>query len=714
MAFKRRTFLQQTGLAILALGIGETGLINSSKLKRYHQALAETTSRKLALLIGINQYASFSPLKGCVTDVELQRELLINRFGFQPQDIITLTDTQATRENIETAFLEHLVKQAKMGDVVVFHFSGYGSKAKIIEPNKNNNQELVNSLVPIDNKSREIANDLLLKTLILLGRSLTTNKVTMVLDTSYQQANKLSNRNLLVRSLSNPPANNINPEETAFIETLINNFEIQKKWLNTQKDLAGIIFNAAKKDQLATEIDLNGTSAGLFTYYLTQYLWQATTPSNFTTTSQQINFNLSRVTGLNQSSEIQGNIQSSLFTYYILPEKQQGAEGIITGLNDNNIVELKLLGLPHNILQNYSSNSWLTVPKTPIKLQIQSREGLTFQAKVEGETEGETSTLVGQLVQEWIRVLPRNIALTIALDSQLTRIERVDATSAFSAIEAVSLVVNSGEQPSDYLLSKNESQIYTLLDISGSPLPNSSGVAGEAVKLAIKRLETQFNNLLAAKLWNLTLNAGSSSLAVKARLETIEPTKQTIIQKETKRYVNITPSSSNNTQSSSLNTLTLPIGSKIQYRLDNYSDSPVYFLLVGINSNGTPFTIYSPDNIDEDSSMIAPRKNIIFPDKEFDWIISGREGISQTKIIFSKTPFEETLSVLATMSQFQGGVEKFITMSEPVKVAEAILTDLHNASAVPSELQGGNKDIYALDVNAWATFNFIYSISKNQ
>jgi len=82
-------------------------------------------------------------LNGCVTDVELQRELLIYRFGFLAADILILTDAQATRENIETAFVEHLTAQGKPGDVVVFHFSGYGSKVKT-------GKTLVNSLVPID------------------------------------------------------------------------------------------------------------------------------------------------------------------------------------------------------------------------------------------------------------------------------------------------------------------------------------------------------------------------------------------------------------------------------------------------------------------------------------------------------------------------------------------------------------------------------------
>ena len=105
---KRRDFLGRVGWAIAALGLSDAAWLRSSD--RYYQALAQPTLRKLALLVGINQYPSTQPLRGCLTDVELQRELLIHRFGFQEADILTLTEQQATREQIEAAFLEHLIK----------------------------------------------------------------------------------------------------------------------------------------------------------------------------------------------------------------------------------------------------------------------------------------------------------------------------------------------------------------------------------------------------------------------------------------------------------------------------------------------------------------------------------------------------------------------------------------------------------------------------
>lgn len=169
MGLDRRTFLQQAGLTLFTWGATEAGisvLANNEPLaasiKNYQQTLAQPTNRKLALLVGINRYPHHDDLAGCLMDVELQRELLIHRFGFNPSDILVLSDRQATRANIETAFVEHLTEQAQPDDVVLFHFSGYGSQIKMplvsdIQAGKETDDSvafrLENSFVPVDGLS---------------------------------------------------------------------------------------------------------------------------------------------------------------------------------------------------------------------------------------------------------------------------------------------------------------------------------------------------------------------------------------------------------------------------------------------------------------------------------------------------------------------------------------------------------------------------------
>ncbi|MFM6532337.1 MAG: caspase family protein, partial [Dolichospermum sp.] len=205
---KRRKFLQEISCALAALGLAQEEWLSFGN--PYYQALAQSKSRKLALLIGINQYSQSPALAGCVTDVELQRELLINRFGFTAADILTLTDKQATKDLITAAFVDHLSQQVKPEDVVIFHFSGYGTRVKINDQIPeffkavNYRMDIFqNAILPVDENNLgddKSANYLLEETLLLLLQSLPTNQVIAVLDTSYYHPSELKSTGLQIRT----------------------------------------------------------------------------------------------------------------------------------------------------------------------------------------------------------------------------------------------------------------------------------------------------------------------------------------------------------------------------------------------------------------------------------------------------------------------------------------------------------------------------------
>lgn len=481
MGLNRRTFLQRAILALASLGIGETALSLLDEqslavpiLDRYFQALAQPGGRKLALLVGINQYPHSKALSGCLTDVELQRELLVHRFGFNPSNVLTLTDSQATRENIETAFIEHLSNQAKAGDVVVFHFSGYGSQVMLNE-SQPDSMRLSNSLVPVDSlaptKGAATDNDLLEETLILLLRSLPTTQVTTVLDTSYTPVENLLQGNLRVRSSPHPPSQRPSPGELAFQEQLLLRLKSSPEQIKESTQLPGIVLAAASPQQPATEALWNGFSAGLFTYALTQYLWQASPATTVQISVSRAAGMVKQLAGKEQQPRLLGqkSSDSRLFAYYLPPDPNLGADGVVTAVEDSGKIQLWLAGLPATVLEYYGSNSLLSLApsqsaqwateaevvssNTVPQLQLRSKEGLKGFAKIVNTTTGVENypLVVGQLVREAVRVLPRNLGLSVALDVRLERIERVDATSAFASIPAVSAVVVAGEQPADYL-----------------------------------------------------------------------------------------------------------------------------------------------------------------------------------------------------------------------------------------------------------------------
>lgn len=815
MGLKRRTFLQQAGLALAALGASETALsILADKsfavplLDRYYQALAQTNGRKLALLVGINQYPRSAALGGCVTDVDLQRELLIHRFGFKPGDILSVTDKEATRQNIETAFLEHLTNQAREGDVVLFHFSGYGSRVKMMDasgidvPQEENSliqnsipkqssgtSKIQNSLVPVDGvlsgKETQGVNDLLEETLILLLRSLATDQVTTVLDTSYTDPGTVVQSNLRIRSRPSLSTDSPSLEELAFQEELRRRLNSSSAPLNIQRELGqmpGIVLAAAGPSQLASEAPWGGFSAGLFTYALTQHLWQATPPTTVQISLSRAAGVVEQLVGKEQQPQLSGqkSNERSLLAYNLPPSPTMGADGVVIAVEDNGKnAQVWLAGVPATVLEYYGINSQLTlVPlpgssDQPLRLQIRSRDGLTVKAQLkslEPEVKSQetltqvpqspqNSVQVGQLVQEAVRVVPRNIGLKIALDARLERIERVDATSAFANVACASSIVTAVDQPADYLFGNVRSQTttdvaaahtnladtsvtaapkapvialsqtgYGLFSLGRDPLPNTAGQAGEAVKVAVNRLVPKLKTLLAAKLWRLTVNEGSSRLGVRATLEMVSPQEQVLVLRETLRSPLVGASVPNqNMGTSQAGIPTLPVGSRIQYRIENEGKEPLYLMILGLDSSGSAIAFYPMQSQEVSATgetkttfqepRVEPKTSLILPQPStsFSWVISGPAGLAEMQLICSKAPFTQTMAALASSNAKR---ERVAELNNSLDVARALLQDLHDASAnairergaIASEATPTSSDTYSLDVATWATLSFIYQV----
>lgn len=86
---------------------------------------------KKALLVGINTYKSDlnADLKGCVNDVENIRDILVNIYKFNPENIRVIIDDRATKQQIMDR-LVWLVNGRIPGDELVFHYSGHGSQVR--------------------------------------------------------------------------------------------------------------------------------------------------------------------------------------------------------------------------------------------------------------------------------------------------------------------------------------------------------------------------------------------------------------------------------------------------------------------------------------------------------------------------------------------------------------------------------------------------------
>jgi len=723
MGLKRREFLQQAGRVLGAIGISEALWLRLGS--RYLQALAQPTARKLALLVGVDKYPD-SPLHGCVTDVDLQRELLIYRFGFVPSDILTLTDAQATRDNIETAFVTHLSEQAKPGDVVVFHFSGCGSRVSLGE----SPEIMQNSLVPADDVlpllANRAVNDILEETLLLLLRSLATENVIAILDTSYPYPGFPKNGNFRIRSRPRPTIGQPSLAELTFAEGL-------RSRPNLRPDAA--ILAAGANSQLAAEQEWNGFTAGLFTYALTQTLWWATPASSFSVCFSRAAGNVySKLAGLSQQPQIRHHdlTAAPAVNFSNLMLNSPASDGAVTAVEDGGkTVQLWLGGLSPGVLECSGGSVFALNSSAGERLLLRGRMGLSAKAQVldkPSRTDGQLT--VGELVREEIRVLPRNIGLTVALDSGLERIERVDATSAFATVPQVAAV--GSEQPADCrfgrvpetalaeTISPHEPALspsrYGLFSLAQMLIPDTQGDGGEAVKVAVQRLTPQLKALQAGKLLRLTVNEGSSRLKVRAVLATLAPQARVVAQREpvrAEKSYRLEPLSGESEKSANAHILSMSKSSSSRCILYNDSDRPVYFAVFCSDSAGRLSVLGTEgkDSVVGMSRPIAPGENLTVPAAgAIGWAVSGLIGLAETIIIFSESPFAQTLAAIEAEMQQTRDALPIRVLLNPLNVARAVLEDLHTASIPGVQKVGISTDDWALDVNVWATLSFVYRV----
>ena len=379
----RRHFLQGAGSALAAVGINQ--LVFQQQAERYGRVLAQNTPRKLALIVGINQYKT-QALEGCVNDIDLERNLLIHRFGFNPKDIYVVADKEATRTGILTAFEEHLIKQAKPGDVVVYHYSGHGSQIfdpnpVIVEPDK---EGLNGTFVPVDGTLPvgypEVGGpvpDIMGHTLFLLMSALKTENVTVVLDSCFAGG---ATREARVRSREGGKKILVSNQEKAYQEEWLSRLNMSPADFvkgYRQGVAKGIVLAATSPTQLAREMNVNGFKCGLFTYLLTHYLWQE--DSNIERIFPKVISEIPEKFKQVPRYEVKVGNNYQVQPPYFINSPKSPAEAIVTKVSGDNAV-LWLGGVD---LRKVEAGTIFTAVNGTGKVKVVAREGLAAQAKIE-------------------------------------------------------------------------------------------------------------------------------------------------------------------------------------------------------------------------------------------------------------------------------------------------------------------------------------------
>ena len=104
---------------------------------------------KRALVVTIGNYPNDASKNQTWSDLasDNDRRIVLKQLRaqeFAPQNIVTLSEEQATADNIRNA-LNDLVEKSKMGDIVYFHFSGHGQQVSDLTSN-----EAMNKLFYLD------------------------------------------------------------------------------------------------------------------------------------------------------------------------------------------------------------------------------------------------------------------------------------------------------------------------------------------------------------------------------------------------------------------------------------------------------------------------------------------------------------------------------------------------------------------------------------
>ncbi|GAB4205958.1 MAG: hypothetical protein Fur006_62600 [Coleofasciculaceae cyanobacterium] len=738
---KRRQFLQFTASVLTALDLSQLDIQRQGL--RYAKSLAQSTPRKLALLVGINAYAE-RPLQGCMTDVDLQKELLIHRFGFNPADILLVTDrtdVKPTRAGILQAFEEHLIQQAQPGDVVVFHFSGHGSQ--VYDPDSGFPDQLNSTFVPINREisqrgERATVSDIMGETLFLLMSNLKTENVTVVLDSCHSGGGKRGN--LTIRAIDGGKTIDPSPIEREYQKQLISRLGLTPEQVKKRRQegiAKGVVIASAAREQLAADTPFDGFHAGAFTYALTQYLWQATGNEGVSSVVANVSRSTTQISSTRQvpEFEVKKGTDNDRKPSYFLNKQAQSAEAVLTKIEGER-VEFWLGGIePRSIAAFNKGAVFLLLDEQGKNLgvvQLESRDpknGLIGRGKLV-ETRQRNVLKPGLLLQEQARAIPENLALRIGLDESLAT---GGSRASLAAIPKIGRLepIPLGQTEVHYILGRmTEARVQELqkgkqqeIPAIGSVglydqgldlIPGSFGAPGESVTQAVDRLKAKFRSLLAARLIKLTLNADSSRMNVSAKMRIVDGTGKpldVVAQEFTVRGGNPLQKTEGVNQTATVipaGAVTfengipqLPIGTRVQLEVENREQGNLYVTVLVISPEGDMFVIFPNTwTAGTEAAIIQAGQTRKIPDPaqgdQFKITVGQPLGTAEVLAIASATPIREALKVLQQIAESRGQRSGPVALEEDsTKAIDTLLGDLDRGSR-----SGGNPLDVSFDPNA--------------
>ncbi|MEJ6483805.1 caspase family protein [Nostoc punctiforme UO1] len=767
-SIKRRQLLQSLGASLTVLGINQLGMQQAAL--HYGKVLAQDTRRKRALLVGINDYPGRSAqdlktqglwyqLKGAVNDVDLQRELLIHRFGFHPDDVLVLTDRQATRQNILDKFEHYLIEWVRsVDDVVVFHYSGHGSN--VIDPNQVFTDNLNGTIVPFDadlpdgypQKGGEV-NDITAGTIFLLREALgrKTKNVTFILDSCYSGGGVRGN--LIIRSrpghvelrgddrITRLAASQ---EELAYQQRWLTDLKLsQEEWIaRRRKNIinGAAIFAAQRNQEAADAAFARDVHAGVFTYSLTRQLWQQASNQTMgkvvvaaAAKTEQFLKTIQNSRGQKPDIEVKSGSNDDRQPMYFAPMQKPAAEAVITEIIGKT-VKLLLTGAEPQVLEALGKGAIFTVVDDRGQAQgtvkIESRDRLNATGLL--QTKSVVKIAPGTALQEQIRAIPTNLKLRIGLDKSLNSEAAKQALRSLPRIEVVTLL----EQEVHYILGKmlphyrqefeKRAIAYGgrfaiadlppvnsigLLSVGFEPIPGSFGAKDESINEAVNRLQTKFKLLLAARLIKLTLNTSSSRLNIVASLASAN-TQSLLAESFTVRGgKSLSPRIQPTVKSQTQSIAQIEVDKPVQIFVENRESRDLHIGVLIFSPDGD-IDILFPLSEGKNAALVSAGEKLQIPSeaemKTGAKLSFGKPlGIVEVLIVASTAPIDKALKPLQALIIEQRSEKR--TVNEVAQKAEDAIASLLD------ELAGGSRgetktNIRQFDVQQMAALSITFEI----
>ena len=750
-SIKRRHFLQATGSTIAAIGLSQFDLFQAQRVDR---VLAQgKPGRKLALLVGINGY-NVKPLYGCHTDVELQWELLVHRYGFSPSDILVVADREfsflnykpdsPTRQNILDAFERHLINQATSDTTVVFHYSGHGGTLEDPKPLPSlltvdfdgnriavpNTKKESGTIMPLDHASQKSneSNDIMGKTLFLLTTALAqkTQNITLVLDSCHSGGSFRGNLNVRTvdrdntQPLSKPSAIELDYQKRWMSQLKIDDAEFQKRRI--AGIAAGVAIGSVQYDQLAADARFDGFSAGALTYTLTRYLWQQSTNESIDTVFANIASRTQEI-GRSPRSDQKPLFDVSADAYrkqplYLISSVNRSADAVVRKVVSGDEIVYWMGGVSsRNLAVNQPGTLYGVLDKDQKEIAViehRSREKLEGYGKlVKGDLK---NIAVGTTLREKVRGLPTDLKIKIGLDPSLGQ-DLEKAKEVLSKISRVKVVESNDAM--DFRLGRvipsYKSQFATfapdlregsigLFSHALTPLTATFGPSStETITDGIDRLKSRIQSLLATMvlkaMGGIDMGAGGKNRSLTIQ---VEPTGRQGRQVGVNQFAPET---------------------MIRVRVKNTSEDPLYVGVISIGGSGNLRVLYPYfEDLDsaEESARLRAGKELVLPEPGINFPLSKDAGTIELLVFTSKTPIRDAIRGLKDIAsrgrsgltgRSAGFSREAMVGSDAVDAFSALLGDVDRGSRSGADIVP-TAAVRAIDVNQFGLVSTMIQIVK--